>query len=256
MAAVGVAEREGVSWAGKGELMKRGIEDKEGAVVEPEKRSRLRRLALVLGVGLLIAAFAPLVLFITGVLLLGMVAIRSWIPELRFYLDPVLRIPVASPKTRYSRLALLSGSGVTLVVLGAVSAMVGGAWRQAADQREAQLSTVVESADRLLEHARNYIAANSVPAAEIALLNAQAIPGLGPAKREEVNELMGRVQRSGSGNAIRAILARLSEKDLHALETGSYLPKALDFGEPALTRRAVALAIGLLSEQNGLEGES
>ena len=73
-----------------------------------------------------------------------------------------------------------------------------------------------------------------------------------PGRRDEVDGLLERVRRSGDRQAILAILARLPREEFEAFQSGASVPQALEFGERALTFRAVEIARAQLEEAQQL----
>jgi hypothetical protein len=221
--------------------MRRRLNQAATTTLQAEARSPLPRLAAVVGLGLVVTLFAPFVPIVAGVLLLVAVAMYIWSPDLRPYVESIVRIPVASPATRHTRLALFAGAGIALVVMGSVTSSVRGTWRSTSEQRDRQ-EEAGANVTKLIDRAQNRLDTGNILAAEAVLLDARVITDLDPARMAEIDELLGRIHRSGDPETIRSIVAGLEPQAVEALESGSSVPTALDFGEPALTDRAVGRA--------------
>jgi len=206
-----------------------------------------KRLVVFAAVALLGFLILPLIPILAGVLLVITVALCAWSPELQPYLEPLLRIPVAEPAKRRARLLLAAGVGVLLVVAGSTGATLRGTWRSKWQQHKERIVSAEDDVAALVERAREHLAAGDLGSAEIALLDA-ALVATDSDTQEEVEDLLMRVRRSGDSQVILDILTGLSPAELEALEEGSAVPDALDFGEQALTYRAVEIALAHLGE--------
>jgi len=204
------------------------------------------RAGVAAGLVLLCSAFLPALAIFLGVLLILAVALHAWAPDLRPYVQSLLRMPVVSPSMRRARLTLLAGAGVLLVASGAAGATIRGQMVSQWEQRERRIEVAEEGVGELLERARSLIAAGEVESAEFLLLDADAAAAVDGVKQDEVDDLLDRVHRSGNSQAILELLTDLSQKEFQAFEQGASVPAALEFGEPALTARAVELALAQL----------
>ena len=106
--------------------------------------------------------------------------------------------------------------------------------------------------DGLLAQARESLARGDVNGAEYLLLSIEPAEAVDAGRREEVDELGKRLRRCGDPEVILDILVALPADDLAALENHSAIPGALDFGDPALTYRAVDTALTLVDEARRL----
>lgn len=211
-------------------------------------RPLVLRIAVIIGLTLLCSVLLPAVSIVLGVCLVFAVALHAWSPELRPYVDRLLRVPVARASTRHKRLTLAAGAGALLILSGAVGATVRGRlrseWEQAGRQREVAEENVAE----LLTRARDFLDVGNVDGAELVLLDADAVIATGSGQRAEVDDLLERVRRSGDSEAILDILTRLPQDEFESFKAGESVPEALEFPERALTSRAVELALAQLDE--------
>jgi hypothetical protein len=213
-----------------------------------------RRLAIVVGLGLLLCALLPIVPILLGVFLLGAVAVHAWAPELRPYVEPFVRVPIDRPGKRATHLLLVAGAGVLLVMLGSVSASIRGSWSAKWEVHQELRATTDDSVTRLLDRAEALLAASNVAGAELALVDARSMASLDPRQKGRIDDLLGRIRRSGDSEVIGKIVAGLTRTELAALQSGTAVPEALEFGERALTYRAVELALALLEAERTRSG--
>ena len=217
---------------------------------EPERQEETRRgfPRVAVGVALAVVAAAvllPAILMVTGAFLVIAVGIHVWAPALRPYSDLILRVPVARARRRHTHLAVAAGAGVLLVAAGAGSATLRGQFLSERAQLERDQEAAAEKVDELFVDARQRLDSGDAGGAEFVLMNAE---GVDTERRSEVDELLDRMRRSADSAVILEILVELDAEDFAAMEDGSAVPEALDFGEPALTYRAVELAITQLDE--------
>jgi hypothetical protein len=85
-------------------------------------------------------------------------------------------------------------------------------------------------------------------------LSAAEIDDVDSERKEEIDDLLERARRSGDAEAILDLLVRLPSAEFEGLELGTSVPKALDFGERALNRRALGLALQQLGEARRRRG--
>jgi hypothetical protein len=206
------------------------------------------RFVAIVALTLFCSAVVPVIPIVLGVLLIVAVAIHVGLPELQPFVDPVLRVPVGRARKRHARLLLMAGGGVLLVASGSVGATVRGELRSRWELRDGQRDLVEGHATELLERARHLLSAGDVDGAELVLLDADAIVGVDPDKKEEIDLLLERVRRSGDSKAILDILTRLPQQDFEAFRTGASVPDAFEFGDKALTYRAVEVARAQIDE--------
>jgi hypothetical protein len=193
---------------------------------------------------LLCSFFLPVVAIFLGVFLIAAVAVHAWSFTLRPLVQPILRVPVGRPGKRRARLLAAAGAGALLVLSGSVGATIRGhlrtQWEQRATRREADDLQAVE----LLQRARDQLSLGNVEAAELVLIDADALVALDPARRAEVDDLLARVRLSRDRQAILGVLTQLPEEEFEAFaKGGEHVPAAIDFPEQALTYRAVEIAI-------------
>ena len=217
---------------------------------KPEKQRRIRRVGPWVAAGVALAGIGvvllPAIPIVLGVLLVVAVAVHAWWPDVRPYAATILRVPVARPGRQYAHLALVAGAGVLLVAAGAAGATLRGRISSEWAQRSRQTEATAARVDGILARARQRIGSGDVPGAELALFEVDTIDDIDARRRDEVDELRGRVQRSGDARAILDILVALSADDFAALEDGTAVPEAFELGERALTYRAVSLALDQL----------
>lgn len=217
--------------------------------------SRARELAVrwlpPVAIVVLGSAFLPALPIFLGVLLLVGVGLHVWVPDLRDPFETFLGAPLAQiarvPGGRRG-LALTVSAGLVLILGGSVGATLGGHLRSERGHRERERAVEEERWDELVERARGQLAAGEIDAAELTLLELDARVAPPGADRDEVDRLLERVSRSGDPDTILALLRGLAPDELRALEEGSSVPLSLDFGDPALNRRALRLALVLMDE--------
>ena len=213
---------------------------------QTEARRKVRRVAvgvaLALGAG---AMLVPALLLVAGVFLVIATGIHAGSPALRPYADLILRVPVARPRRRHAHLAVAAGAGALLIVAGAGGATLRGRFMSEYAQEERSQEVAAANVDELLALARQRLADGNPGGAEFLLMNAE---GVDTERQGEVDELLGRMRRSSDSALILGILLELDAEDFAAMENGSAVPDALDFGEHALTYQAVELALMQLDE--------
>lgn len=201
------------------------------------------RTGTTVGLVLLCSCFVPAVPIFLGVLMIAALVLHAASRELRPFVDRVLRMPVARASTRHARLTLVGGAGVLLIISGAIGATTRGHLRSAWEQREGRREFVGQGVREHMQRANDLLAVGDVEGAELALLDAEAIADSDSERREEINALLERVHRSGDTDAILDVLTKLPQKEFETFQAGTSIPKDLEFGERALTRRAVELAV-------------
>jgi len=206
----------------------------------------------IVGITLLCSALLPGVPIVLGVFLMLAAVLHAWSPELQPLLQPLLRVPVADVATRRTHLLLVGAAGLVLLLSGAVGARTRGHLRSAWQQGHERRAVAEQDGSALLERAREYLTFNDVQNAELALMDAAALADLGGDCREEVEDLLARVRRSGDAPAILDAIVHLSNKDFEALESSRQVPEALEYPERALTLRAVEIALAQLDEARRL----
>ena len=218
----------------------------------PEDESRLTRrwLAVLVGAAVFVTLILPLVPILLGVILIALVALHAGSPELRPYVQPFLGLPVGAPRKRHTRMALIAGAGVLLVLLGSTTAALRGNWRGTREQRAEQRTATEDRVTTLYGRAEELLAKGDVAGAKLALIDARSVENADEDDTERIDALLERIERSGDTKTIAAIVARLSEKEVAALKTGASVPEDLDFGAKALTYRAVELALVLVSARD------
>ena len=88
----------------------------------------------------------------------------------------------------------------------------------------------------------------NVGVAELVLRDANATGIMDTAIRQEVEDLLERVRRSGDPDVILDLLTHLPQEEFEALEEGVAVPQVLQFQDRALTRRAVQLALAQIED--------
>lgn len=155
------------------------------------------RHAVLVGLALLCSVVLPVIPIFVGVFLVLGVGLHVGLPELRPYLDTLLRVPVGRPATRRTRLVVEASAGVLLVLIGSASATFRGQLRSEWRQDQEQRAHVDEQVSGLLARARSQLSSGAVGAAELTLLEADAIIGIDAESRAQVDDLLERVRRSG-----------------------------------------------------------
>jgi hypothetical protein len=211
-----------------------------------------RRRAVIVALALLCSILLPAVAIFLGVFLLAAVAVHAWSPSLQPFVQPLLRVPVGRPATRYARLLVFAGAAILLVLSGSVGATVRGHLRSRGEGRAMQREAEDQHLAQLLERAREQLSAGSVEGAELVLLDAEAMVATDSEQRAELDELLERVRLCRDPQAILAILSELPQKELDAFEQGEVIPQALEFPEQALTARAVEIALGQIDRAQQL----
>ena len=206
-----------------------------------------RKAGLVAVAVLLCAALLPGLLILLGVGVVALVGLSLWHP-LQGRLQQLLRVPVARAGERHARLALIAGAGLLLVVSGAMGATARGLVRSKWELRQGRRAAAEDGVAGLLARARSELAQGDVAGAEFVLMNAEGFEVLDDKARDQLDELLGRVRRSGDRGAILEILTELPESEFDALRRGSAVPEALEFGERALNLQALELAMAQLDQ--------
>jgi hypothetical protein len=210
------------------------------------------RCAVVGVCALAASALVPVVPIVAGALLVAAVGIHLGLAEMRPYLDPVLRVPVGRARKRHTWLALVAGFGCALVACGSVGAAFRGRLDGERLQRELRGELASGHVETVLKRARHFLAVGDLGAAELVLLEADAMVGLDDERRAEVDRLLDDLRRSGDQQAILTILTRMPEAEFDAFQRGAAVPAAFGFGEKMLTRRAVESARSQLDEARRL----
>jgi hypothetical protein len=206
------------------------------------------RFAVVAALTLVTGIVVPWLPFFGGVFLILAVALHVWAPALRPFVEPFVRVPVARAAERRARLLRVAGVGVLLVASGVLGASIRGRLDSRSEQREGRQEFDEKRLSELLERAQSHLTAGDVAEAEFVLLQAEAIDAADSGTKEEIDELLERVRRSGDREAILAIVIGLPKQEFEALESGASVPQALEFGDHALTLQAVGLARAQLDQ--------
>jgi hypothetical protein len=212
----------------------------------------LRPRVIFAALALLCSVVFPALPIFFGALLICAVGLHAFSPDVRPYVQLLLRVPTATGFRARARLLLLAGAGVLLVVCGSAAANLRGHLRGRWAHGERRREAAEESVTGVLSRARALISAGNVEGAELVLMDADAIPDVDAGRQREVDELLERVRRSRDSRAILDILVRLPQAEFDALEKGGAVPAALDLGERALTYRAVEIALQQLEEARRL----
>lgn len=146
--------------------------------------------AVCVALALLFSALLPAVPIMLGVLLVVAVALHVALPDLRPYLDPVLRVPVGRPRMRHGRLALAACAGVLLVAGGSVGATLGTEARVERERRRREQEQTEGQLEALLRDARDHLAAGNVGRAELALMDAAELGSGTSEQQREVERLL------------------------------------------------------------------
>lgn len=197
---------------------------------------------------LLACVVLPAAPILVGALLVAAAALHALLPEMRPYVQPLLRVPVGRASKRHGRLLLAAGVGVLLLVCGSMGATLRGHLRSRWEQNEQQRLATEANLSDLLDRARNRLVAWDIDGAQLALLDAGAIPADDSELREELDALSDRLHRSGDRDAILGVLTRLPQSDFEAFASGAAVPAELEFPERVLAARAVNLALEQLDE--------
>jgi len=197
---------------------------------------------------LLCSGLLPGLPILIGMLLILAVALHTWTPDLQPWLQPILRVPVAAAATRRARLVLIAVVGGLLVVSGAVGATTRGHLRSRWEQDGRRREVAEQDATRLMARVEDYLAGGDVLSAELALMEADRITDLDPARRAEFTAMLERVRSSGDAAAILAVLVGLPQEAFAGFETSQRVPPQFEYPERALTMRAVAIALEQLPE--------
>lgn len=216
------------------------------------RRVAIRRASIVAG-ALVGCVLLPVVAIFLGVFLIAAAALHAWSFSLRPYLQPILRVPVARPHQRRTRLLVAGGAGALLVLCGSVGATIRGQLRSQWEQRATRLEDGDKRVGEILDRARFQLSAGNIEGAELELLNADGIV-MDDARRAEVDELLQRVRLARDPKAILAVLTQLPREEFEAFEKGESVPEALVFPERALTLRAVNIALGQIDEARKARG--
>lgn len=209
-------------------------------------RAAASRALLLLALVVLCSAFLPALPIFLGVFLLVAVGLHVCAPDLRAFVEVCL--PLARVAGVRKGLLLTASAGLLLILGGSLGATIGGHLRSEREHRERERAQHEERWSELLERARGQLAAGDVNAAELTLMEAGELASPTVEGHGEVEELLQRVSRSGDAGAILDILSGLPPQEFRALEEGGSVPPALDFGDPALTTRALRLALALIDE--------
>jgi hypothetical protein len=200
------------------------------------------RLASIVGLTLLCSVLLPAVPIFVGVFLVLAVALHAWSPELRPYVDTILRVPIGRPSMRRARLLTLAGAGGLLILVGSVSARFVGQLRTEWELEQGQREFAEEYAIELLARARSHLSKGDLEGAELALMGADATVILDAEWQAELDGLLELVRHSNDPEGILSILIGLPQAEFEDFAKGASVPEALEFGEHALTKRAVELA--------------
>jgi hypothetical protein len=232
--------------------MQERIARAQPSALPPWTREVRVRAAAFVALALACSLLLPAVPMVGGVFLVVAVALHAWSADLRPFVQPLLRVPVAKASVRHGRLLLLAGAGALLVASGAAGASMRGHLRAEREQREGRREAGEKGALDLMERVQGSLAAGDVDGAELALLDAGTLVDADSEWRAEVDELLERVRRSGDRKAILDLLVRLPRAEFESFEQGGSVPQALDFGDRALNRRALGLAFDQLAEARRL----
>ena len=209
--------------------------------------SRRWRSVAVVAVCAALSVLLPAIPILLGVLVIGIFGGCAASPDLLARVEQLLRLPPSRSGMRHARLSILAGTGLMLVVVGAVGATTRGWLRVHLQQDRQDRELAGESLDLHLRHARESLAGGDVAGAELALLDAAAFAATA-GDRKDLDELLSRLRRSGDHRAILDILVRLPRNEFEAFEQGTAVPDALEFPEQALTARAVEIGLAQLDE--------
>lgn len=190
----------------------------------------------------------PAVPMLLGMLLLVAVVLQAVLPDLLPLTHRLLQVPIGQRGMLRTRLAIVASVGVILVAVGAVSANFRGQLRMRWEQRVQRQEMAEKGVNGLLEQARDLVARGDVDGAQFVLLEAEKIEGLDSWMREDLDELLGRIHRSGDAPAILQILLKLDDAEFEALAAGREVPGALEFPESSLTQRAVSIALAQVED--------
>jgi len=204
------------------------------------------------GVGAILLPFIPIVL---GTLVLLAVGIHVSQPSMRPYTRPILRAPIINTGGLAYHVPVAAAVGVLLVVSGTLGATMRGRifseWKQHSQRQDA----TEEKVDELLGRALESIEKGDVDSAQYFLMSIDAGDADDAGKSGEVQELLARIDRCNDTEVILGILVDLSDEELAALESRTSIPLPLDFGQPALTYRAVDVAFTLLDEARRIRAQ-
>jgi hypothetical protein len=201
------------------------------------------RAAVLVPVVLAATVLLPVLPFFLGALLMATAGIHAWVPALRPGVQVLLRVPVAAREKRRAHLLLVAGTGFLLAAGGAVGASIRGQLRTEWDQHATLREQTEVRVGEVVERARRHIAAGELGVAELELMNAEGEADLAPQAGAELDALLADLRLSGDAETILEILTRLTDDEFRALETGASVPGPLDLGEPAMTERAVGIAL-------------
>ncbi len=205
-------------------------------------------LVLLAGIGIVFLPWIPILL---GVLLLAAVGGHFASPDVRRFVQPLLGMPVAGPGRRGVQLFLAASLGVLLLASGSMGASIRGQLRGSWQRRELLRAADEEQRVLVWDRVEEHLATGNVESARFALLEAEKLD-LDPELRSQLADLLERLRLCNEPATILDLLLHLSEEDFDAVRTGAYVPQALEFGEPALTRRAVGLALAQFDEAERL----
>jgi hypothetical protein len=214
---------------------------------------RIRR-ASILALAVVCSVVLPVVAIFLGVFLMAAAALHAWSFSLRPYLQPILRVPVARPHQRRTRLLVAAGAGALLVLCGSLGATIRGQLRSQWEQRATRLEDGDKRVREILDRARFQLSVGNIEGAELELLNADAVVGMDDARRAEVDDLLQRVRLARDPKAILAVLTQLPQGEFEAFAKGESVPEALVFPEQALTLRAVDIALRQIDEARKARG--
>lgn len=225
-------------------------------MVSLRRRSTGTLMALAAVAALVCSALVPGLPILVGLLLVLAVALHVWTPDLQPWLQPILQVPVAKAATRRAHLFLIAFGGVALVVCGGMGAAVRGHLRGSWEQGERRRAVAEQDAQRLMQRVQGHLDGGDLQSAELALMEVERLGEIEPQRRAEFDGLLERVRRCGDAPAILAQLVALPKAEFAAFETSQSVPPALDFPEPVLTKRAVAVALEQLDEARKRRGGS
>lgn len=222
---------------------------------QPPAQSRRQlgtKLAVVAAAIVACCLVMPALLVFLGVLLVVAVALHAMSRSLQPIVQPILRVPVGRPGKRRLHLLLVAGAGLLFIVSGSIGAKVRSQYRSASAQHERQREAAEGRVNKLLETARQHLSDGDVEGAEFALLQSGSIGDVDADLQERVDDLLGRIRRSGDPQAILDVLVRLPQEEFDAFASGASVPEDLEFGERALDARAVEIAMGQLDQARGM----
>ena len=215
-------------------------------------RRQSKRIALVGAVVLTLGLLAPIVPILVGTLAVVAAGLFAWVPELRSYLQPLVRVPVASRGTRRAWLAAYAIAGAFLVVVGSFGATTRSQVKSGWEAERRRQESAEADAQRMLDRAQDELRQGSVGHAELTLMDALELQHTPPQLRAEIEALYERVHRSGDAEYVLEVLISLTSAEFEAFAASQTVPAALEFPERVLTLRAVAIASDQLARARSL----